>query len=480
MRRSDLISCHDCGVLHLRRAVQPRQKARCVRCRSVLYRGIYSDVSGMAAITLGAIFVYLIAQFCPIVELEVNGYTSGATLLGAIGVLWNEHMQLVAAVVFLFTIVLPAVELGALLYVTLCLRAGFKPPGFHRLLRAVHLARQWGMTEVLMIGILITIVKMTSLAQVVVQPGLFAFGALTLMLAIVVSFDPRILWNIGDCLPCYMPLPTAATAAYAYAGDAVVASARAEAAAAAMPPAHYRAIASGAPLLSCHACGLVALDADPFGSAHEAAAAAGADAQAAAASVGLWRRRRRHQCCARCGARLHHRRPDSIGRTWAFLLAAAILYIPANLLPVMYTHSLFGKEDDTIISGVVYFWTSGSPALAAIIFIASIVVPVLKLVALSLLAITAQRRSRWRPHQRTLLYRLVEFVGRWSMLDIFVITLTVALVRFQTLAVITAGPGALAFCAVVVLTMLASMQFDPRLIWDPLPNRSDLGEKHAR
>jgi paraquat-inducible protein A len=173
---------------------------------------------------------------------------------------------------------------------------------------------------------------------------------------------------------------------------------------------------------------------------------------------------------------LHRRLPDSIGRTWALLLGAAILYIPANLLPVMYTHSLFGKEDDTIISGVVYFWTSGSPALAAIIFIASIVVPVLKLAALSLLALTAQRRSRWRPLQRTTLYRIVEFVGRWSMLDIFVITLTVALVRFQSLAVITAGPGAMAFCAVVVLTMLASMQFDPRLIWDPIDSN---GENHA-
>jgi paraquat-inducible protein A len=461
--------------------VAPRQKARCVRCRSVLYRGIYSDVSRMAAITLGAIIVYLIAQICPIVELEVNGYTSGATLLGAIRVLWNEQMQLVAAVVFLFTIVLPAVELGALLYVTLCLRAGFKPPGFHQLLRAVHLARQWGMTEVLMIGILITIVKMTSLAQVVVQPGLFAFGALTLMLAIVVSFDPRILWNIGDCLPCFTPLPAPHGAAYS--GDAMAASASAEYHAAAMPPARYRAIVAGAPLLACHACGLVALDADAKGSALESATATATGAELQSVAFALLRHkargRQRHQHCQRCGARLHHRRPDSVARTWAFLLAAAILYIPANLMPVMYTHSLFGKEDDTIISGVVYFWTSGSPALAAIIFIASIVVPVLKLAALSLLAFTAQRRSRWQPHQRTLLYRMVEFVGRWSMLDIFVITLTVALVRFQTLAVITAGPGAMAFCAVVVLTMLASMQFDPRLIWDPIPHAIHHGDTHV-
>jgi paraquat-inducible protein A len=414
VHRYDLISCHDCGVLHRRRPVRPREKARCVRCRSVLYRGIHSDASRMAAITLGAIFTFLIAQFFPIVELEVGGYSSSATLLGAIRVLWTEQMQLVAAVVFLFTILLPAVELGALLYVTLSLRGGQRPPGFDHLLRAVGMARRWGMTEVLMIGILITIVKMTSLAQVVVQPGLFAFGALTLMLAIVVSFDPKILWNIGE----HLPGPRR--------------------------PAQQVVRDANAPLLACHSCGLV----EPA----------------------------RHRHCARCGTRLHRRHPDSVGRTWAFLLAATILYIPANLLPVMYTHSLFGKEDDTIISGVVYFWTSGSPALAAIIFIASIVVPVLKLAALALLAWTAQRRSRWRPMQRTVLYRIVEFVGRWSMLDIFVITLTVALVRFQSLAVITAGPGAMAFCAVVVLTMIAAMQFDPRLIWDPVESH---GEKHV-
>ena len=407
VQRYDLISCHECGTLHRKAPLGPRQKARCVRCRSVLYRGTSAGPERMAAIVLGAVLTFLIAQFCPIVELEVNGLRSSATLYGAIVVLWQEQMQLVAAIVFLSTILFPAVELGALLYVTLGLRAGRVLPGFHRLLRAVSAARHWGMTEVLMIGILITIVKMTSLAQVLVQPGLFAFGALTAMLAFVVAYEPRALWELGDRL-----LPRGAQDEQAL-------------------------LAGGRAPLLCHACGLVAPD------------------------LGT-----RRQHCARCDKVLHRRRPDSIGRTWALLLAAAILYIPANLLPVMYTHSLFGKQDDTIISGVVYFWTSGSPALAAIIFIASIVVPVLKLAALSLLAWTAQRRSRWRPYQRTVLYRLVEFVGRWSMLDIFVITLTVALVRFQTLAVITAGPGALAFCAVVVLTMLASLQFDPRLIWD--------------
>lgn len=174
------------------------------------------------------------------------------------------------------------------------------------------------------------------------------------------------------------------------------------------------------------------------------------------------------QYCLRCGAPLHSRKPDSIVRVWALLVSAMLLYIPANLLPIMHTDSLLGNESDTIMSGVVYFWTSGSYALAIIVFVASILVPMLKLVILSLLTFTAQRRSTWRPEQRTRLYHLVESIGRWSMLDIFVIALTVALVRFQSLAVITAGPGAVAFGSVVVLTMLASLQFDPRLIWDPI------------
>ncbi|MBE3026076.1 paraquat-inducible protein A [Janthinobacterium sp. GW458P] len=416
MHRYDLISCHDCGVLYRKRALRPREKARCFRCRSVLYRGAHArgasaELSKVVALTLGAAFVFLIAQFFSIVELDVNGLTSSATLLGSIRVLWSEQMHIVATMVFLFTILFPAIELGSLLYVALGLRGGVKVPGFHRVLRAVQTAREWGMTEVLMIGILITVVKMTSLATVVPQPGLFAFGALTLLLAIVVSFDPKALWNLGDELTRQ-----------------------------ALPGIRYKAFSPGEKVVPCHACGLVA---PPVGKG-------------------------RHLACVRCGTALHVRKPDSINRTWALLIAAMILYIPANLLPVMVTQSLFGAQDDTIMSGVVLFWTSGSKGLAIIIFIASVVVPMLKLGVLALLAFTAQRRSRWRPRQRTILYRMVEFIGRWSMLDIFVVTLTVALVRFKSLAVITAGPGALAFGAVVVLTMLAAMQFDPRLIWDPV------------
>ena len=170
--------------------------------------------------------------------------------------------------------------------------------------------------------------------------------------------------------------------------------------------------------------------------------------------------------CPRCEAPIHFRKPDSIGRTWALLIAAFVLYIPANLLPVTITRSLFGVQSDTIMSGVAFFWNEGNYDLAIIIFTASIFVPLAKLLALSFLCLSVQLRFRLDPLQRTKLYRMVEFIGKWSMLDVFVVAILSTLVNFSTLAAISAGPGAVAFGAVVVITMFAAMTFDPRLLWD--------------
>lgn len=189
---------------------------------------------------------------------------------------------------------------------------------------------------------------------------------------------------------------------------------------------------------SCHACGLVSRLAPCAHAVH----------------------------CPRCAAPLHLRKPDSIARTWALLIAAYVLYVPANVLPIMHTGSLFGAQSDTIMSGIVYLWTSGARDLALIVFVASIAVPLAKLLALTVLVLSVQRRSTWQPLQRAKLYRAVEFVGKWSMLDVYVVALLATLVHFESLASIRAGAGALAFGAVVVLTMFAALAFDPRLIWD--------------
>lgn len=196
-------------------------------------------------------------------------------------------------------------------------------------------------------------------------------------------------------------------------------------------------------LLLCHACRLVSRAANP------------------------------HPLCPRCGAALHARKPDSLARTWALTLTAYILYVPANLLPVM-TVVMSGRgEPDTIMSGIKELLLAGMWPLALLVFFASITVPVLKLLVLTYLLVSVQFRSRWRPRERTVLYRLTESVGRWSMIDIFVIAILVALVKLGSLATIDAGPGAVAFGGVVVITMLAAMSFDPRLIWDALEENAN-------
>ncbi len=172
--------------------------------------------------------------------------------------------------------------------------------------------------------------------------------------------------------------------------------------------------------------------------------------------------------CPRCGGHLYLRKPDSVQRTWALLIGGVILYLPANLLPVMRVVSMGQEQSDTIISGVVYFVRTGSWHLALIIFIASVLVPVLKLTILSSLLLSVRRRSKRRPVTRTRLYRITEFIGRWSMVDIFVVTLMVAMVELGNVATIEPGPGAFAFALVVITTMLAAHSFDPRLIWDSI------------
>jgi len=170
--------------------------------------------------------------------------------------------------------------------------------------------------------------------------------------------------------------------------------------------------------------------------------------------------------CPRCGARLHDRKPNSIARTWALVLAAIVFYIPANVLPITTVISLGKAQSDTIMSGVIYFIHSGMWPIALVIFLASVFIPLLKLLILMFLLITVQRKSSWRQKDRTVLYRITEIIGRWSMVDIFVVTILVALVHLGGLATIHAGPGAIFFGAVVVITIIAAMSFDPRLIWD--------------
>jgi len=195
-----------------------------------------------------------------------------------------------------------------------------------------------------------------------------------------------------------------------------------------------RAAALG--LAGCHTCGKVA-------------------------PVGLGR-------CPRCGSRLHLRKPDSIRRTMAFMLAAAALYIPANFLPMMTMVELGVVTSNTIIGGIIYFWKGGAYPIALVILTASIIIPLLKIIAISWLCLAATGKLHPSPAMLGKMYWFTELMGRWSMVDIFVVGILVALVQLGNYMTVTPGPGALAFGGVVVLTMFAAMSFDPRLLWDRL------------
>jgi paraquat-inducible protein A len=415
MNETRLIACHACDLLQWKAPRLERGTARCQRCGAVLYRSLPATGDRALAFTLAAGILFVVANCFPIIGLWVNGALVETTLAGALASLYADGMWPIAGLVLVTTILMPALNIAAVVYLLLPLHIGGLPRRPEIVLRVLRHVAPWGMIEVLMLAMLVALVKLQHFATVVPGIAIWAFGAVMVLLAAAaVSFSPRDIWVRiadmpgGDCAP-HAPGASVNAATAARAG-----------------------------LFVCHDCGLISKPPGHF----------------------------RGGICPRCGAVLHLRKPNSLARTWAFLLAAMVLYVPAVLLPVMVTSTLFSTQSDTILSGVAFLWTSGSWVLATIVFIASVVVPMLKILSLTYLAWSTQLRSSLIPRKRTRIYRWVEFVGRWSMLDIYVITILVALVQFGSVATIDAGPGAMAFGAVVVLTMFAALSFDPRLIWD--------------
>ncbi len=395
----------------------------------------------MLAVTLAALVMFAIANAYPLMMLSVGGKISEATLWQMIVDTYDSNVSPIALVAAATVFLFPLLQICLYAYVLIPLRRGRVPAAFIGVMHALRQMQPWTMVEVFMLGLLVAVVKLGGMATSTPETGMWAFAILTLLLTLLNSRDLEELWQraeqieraAGGDAALLRPLPVEA------------ADGPPQPSAAPESPGGRRnskpplRLAGEFDLLACHACGLV-LHTAPH------------------RSPGF---------CPRCDQALHRRKPDSHARSWAFLIAAAILYIPANLMPVMRTSTLLGgAEDNTILSGVVELWNSGAWDLAVIVFTASIAVPLMKMACLSLLLLsTRQRSARWQ-RERTRIYRMVEFIGRWSMLDVFVVALLLSLVRFGVLAEVRAGPGIVAFCAVVVLTMLASMSFDPRLIWD--------------
>jgi paraquat-inducible protein A len=414
MAHDALTLCHECDLLQRNPPLPPGGASRCMRCGCALHRDRPNSLDRTLALTLAGLVLFIIANSFPFLSFQMQGLETQTTLFTGVKDLYLQGKWAVAAVVLFTSILAPGLQLMLLLVVVLPLRLGRRPPAMARLFRWFQQLLPWGMMDVFMLGILVSVVKLMDMATIVPGTALFAFVLLIFVLAgAQAALDPDQVW---ERVP--------------------------------VPPNVRRPPHPGERVLGCSVCELVV---------PERAAAGGTEVP--------------H--CPRCGHRLRRRKPMSLQRTWALVVAALIFYVPANLFPIMTVTSLGKTQSDTILSGVIFLLHHGMWPLAAVVFIASIFVPLLKLLILILLLLSVHLRSRWRPRERTRLYRITEAIGRWSMVDVYVVTILVALVHLGNLASIQAEVGAVFFCAVVIITMFAAASFDPRLIWDQLePGKS--------
>lgn len=409
-RVPDIICCHECGLLHRREPIPVGAKASCSVCGSLLYRHVPDSVDRSLALYITALLLFIIANSFPFLSLELGGRQVDSLLVSSAWVMYQLGMGELGLLIFITSVAFPFVVIVGMVFLLTAARFGHFPPFGGPVYRLVKSVLPWSLTGVFMLGTLISVVKLQGLANVVFGPALLAFALLLFVgTAARVSFDPSHLWSLHDAEPTtLLPKPN-----------------------------------NEDPLLHCHTCGFVAHASDRvLENSHR---------------------------CPRCTSPMHHRIHNSLEKTWALLFSASVLFIPANVYPVM-TVVQFGKgAPSTIVGGVMTLIELGMWGLAMLVFIASVVVPVTKLLILAFLCISVQRNSSWRPKDRTLLYRITEVVGAWSMVDIFLVGLLSALVSLGTLSTITPGIGAIFFAGVVVLTMFAAHSFDPRLIWDNLP-----------
>ena len=400
--------CPDCGLIQQIGRLRPGETAECERCGSLLRRRRRNSLSTTAALSMAGLMVLFVAVISPIVDFRLAGQDRTTGLAGLPIGFQDQGMPFLAIVVLATTMLAPFLRLMLTLLVIAGIRGGLSRGTLIVMARLRHIMKPWAMTEVFMLGMFVAYTRLAALATVTVGIGMYALGVLMVLTAWADCWlDEDALW------------------------DAV--GRRGHSGVDAPDAMHGR-------LMGCDTCGQVSR---------------GAPGHA----------------CPRCDAPLRDRKPQAVARTWALLITAAILYIPANVYPVMTVIRLGQGAPSTIIGGVQELIEVRMWPLALLVFVASILVPVLKLLGLGTLLIMTQRRSHARLNDRTRLYRIIDFVGRWSMIDVFMLSILTALVRMGFLASVTPGYGAVAFACVVVLTMLAAISFDPRLMWDAAEGR---------
>jgi paraquat-inducible protein A len=406
-----LLACRDCGQIHRVGADLPRRRGLlCRRCGAHLWRLPAFGRADPLAFAATAAILFLLANAFPLFEISVAGdrrsslMASGAAALARYG----GDVSAVGVLVAMISLAVPALGIGLMAIALGRLNSTPRPGATPRqwlaaVWRLVLHLRPWSMLDVYLLGAVVAYTRLGQLGQVAIAAGGYALAALVFVQVLVEqSLGRQRVWNAVEDPAKHTP-------------------------------------AAGEPWVLCLECELVV-------------AVRTADGD------------RRH--CPRCGARLVPRRHRSLATTAALTAAGFILYLPANLFPVL-TITRFGRTDTyTILGGVRDLAEAGLWPLALLVLVASIIVPALKLVGLTWCLIAIRLRSAWLLRQRTAFYRFIDFIGRWSNIDVFMVSIVTALVQFGNLTSIEPGSGIASFAAVVVLTMIATRAFDPRLMWD--------------
>jgi len=410
------VACPDCDLLLAFSASLARHTLRCPRCGGTVHRRVDTSVDTALAFSITGLLLYLPAMLFPLMTLETLGMSDSGSVLDTLVGFYDNRYYFVAFIVLVSAVAFPLILLSLVFTVTMFARSGRYPAFLTRLLRLYVFLEEWAMIEIFLLGIMITTMKMRHTAEIHFDPGFYCFLALVLTtMAIATVLDRERLWAL-------LSRPGTALSVPSPAADAESPG--------------RTALQTG--LVLCHVCRQLEKRSPIAGPIH----------------------------CRRCGATIHDRKPDSIAHTWALVLTSTLLLIPANVLPIMQVEFLGVPENSTILDGIMYFFKDGSYLIGLIILTASVFVPVFKIIGLIILLLTAQTSNTGYLRSKTMLYRFITFIGRWSMLDIFVIALLVVLVDFGFLTSIHAAPAATYFCIVVTSTMLAAKTFDARLLWD--------------
>lgn len=408
-----LRECPGCGLFQIVPAMAANMRSDCERCGTPL-RATRADPTGHClALTFASLVLFTVLWLSMLMKVSTAGIVHETTLLSGPAELVRHGLWPLAIAVAFTTALAPLIKFAGTVYVLVGLRMRTLPPNLRGIFLISRRMGTWAMLEVLLLGVFVAYTKLGDLVTIELGPAVYALGILTVVIVWAeLALDPQAVWDeIERRGQTHAPMPATA-------------------------PLEYRPGAAG-----CEDCKLVCVPAEHDGR------------------------------CPRCGARVHERKPDSLNRTLALVIAGVILYIPANIYPVLTVIQLGSGAPSTIMGGVEELVSSKMYPLALLVFFASVLVPLFKLIGLvSMIGATSLTGTAENAgvllRQRTRLYFIVAWIGRWSMVDIFMESLLGALVQFGRAVTIEPGMGALAFCAVVIVTIFAAEAFDPRLMWD--------------